>query len=274
MTKVLIGLAISFLLLLPNANSILAQSNNAFVSIVNPIRIAPYTQDAVASLKTQYETVSSLEVPATWLLTYDVLQSEEMVNEIVQFNDDQEIGIWMEIGEMLADTTSIEIPNEPWHHSDRVFLSGYTQEQRIHIIDEIFAVFKQRFGAYPTTVGSWWTDAYSLSYMQETYGVSANVTVADQFSTDNYQLWGQYWSTPFYPSKYHIGVPAGQLENKLNVVNLQWAPRDPIHGYYDSLYSTQDYHHPEVNLDISYLKSWSIYMPNHTKTSLDILLLA
>ena len=80
--------------------------------------------------------------------------------------------------------------------------------------------------------------------MQTKYGVVANLGVADQHSTDGYHVWGQYWGIPFYPSKLHSGSPAQKMENKLDVVNLQWAPRDPLKGYGTnraSLYSTQDW---------------------------------
>ena len=76
--------------------------------------------------------------------------------------------------------------------------------------------------------------------------------LADQFSTDGYQVWGQYWSMPFYPSKYHAGVPAQSEDVKLDVVTIQWAPRDPLNGYESSVYSTQDY--PNLGLSNDYFE--------------------
>ena len=109
-------------------------------------------------------------------------------------------------------------------------------------------------GYYPTSVGSWLTDSFSLAYMKEKYGITANLGCSDQFSTDGYKIWGQYWSTPFYQSKYHAGIPASDIFVKLDLVTIQWASRDPLNGYYSSLFSTQDYLLTRKNLDFEYFK--------------------
>ncbi len=87
--------------------------------------------------------------------------------------------------------------------------------------------------------------------MHDKYGVIANLSCADQYSTDNYQIWGTYWSTSYYPSIIHAGIPAQSSDNKIGVVTLQWASREPRRGYYSSLYSTQDYF-TTPKLDVNY----------------------
>lgn len=212
-----------------------------FVTIVNPVRISVYNPDPVASLKAQYSVISKLSLPATWLVTYDVLDKPEMVAELKKFNSDQELGLFLEITRSSATKVGIEYHETgSWHFANAVLLSGYTQEERRKFIDAVFGKYKTIFGSYPTSVGSWWTDSYSLSYMKEKYGITADLGCADQLVTDNYSLWGQYWSTPYYPSIYHSGIPAQNQDTKLGVVRLQWAARDPRLGYYSSLESTQD----------------------------------
>ncbi|TAL73455.1 MAG: hypothetical protein EPN88_04490, partial [Bacteroidetes bacterium] len=117
------------------------------------------------------------------------------------------------------------------------------------MIDTVFDKFKKAFGFYPTSVGAWWNDSFSLGYMKDKYGITANLTCADQFETDGYHIWGQYWSAPFYPSKYHAGIPAKDLNSKLDLVTIQWAPREPLNGYNSSLYSSQDYFTLGLNKD-------------------------
>ena len=244
-----IGLIV-VLLLISFPSKVFAQTNS-FVSIVNPVRISPYTKDIKQNLETQYSTVQKYDVPATWLLTYDVLSDEGAINIIRNFDEKQEIGLFLEVGQLLTSQTNIDINEGSWQHSNKVFLSAYTQKEREILIDEYFSKFNNIFGYYPTSVGSWWTDSYSLQYMKDNYSVTANLTVADQFSTDRYQVWGQYWGWPFYPSKKHAGIPAVNKEDKLDIVMIQWAPRDPIHGYQSSLASTQDYHYDN---DFEYFK--------------------
>jgi len=164
------------------------------------------------------------------------------VSVVEKMDKNQELGIFLEVTPLFAKDSGITYHNTgSWHHASSVFLSGYTQEERKSLIDKVFQVFEQKFGRYPTSVGSWWTDSFSLSYMKEKYGIIANLTCSDQIATDGYQIWGQPWALPYYPSKFYTAVPASNNANKLDVVNLQWAPRDPLNGYGSSLYSTQDY---------------------------------
>jgi hypothetical protein len=229
--------------------------NNQFVNVINPVRISKYTEDIGENLEVQYSVVSDYGLPATWLLTYDVLVNPGVRRVVESFNDEQELGVWLEVSPGFAEAAGVAYNDTGfWHHAKSVFLSGYSQEDRKQMIDTFFSKFKEVYGYYPKSVGAWWVDSYSLSYMQEKYGIAANLGVADQFSTDGYQVWGQYWSVPFYPSLYHTGMPASDVNNKLDVVNLQWAARDPVRGYYSSLYSTQDYFTTKEKLDIKYFE--------------------
>lgn len=217
-------------------------AENQFITIVNPVRVSSYNPNPAASLESEYRVISRNNLPATWLLTFDIISNGSSAQVLKKFNNKQELGIFLEVTPKFAEAAGVEYHNAGfWHFANAVFLSGYTQEERIKFIDAVFAEFKKVFGNLPTSVGSWWTDSYSLSYMKDRYGVTANLGCSDQFSTDGYQIWGQYWSTPFYPSKYHTGIPALSKDNKLDVVVLQWAPRDPLNGYNNSKYSTQDY---------------------------------
>lgn len=220
-------------------------SNNQFITIVNPVRISRYTQDIKANIKVQYEQTKIRNLPATWLLTFDVLENTEALEILSDMDKSQELGIFLEVSHNFASKSNVEYnKTDSWHRAHALFLSGYTQEDRKKLIDTVFEKFKQVFHFYPKSVGAWWIDSYSLDYMQKKYNVIANLGLADQFEVDGYSVWGQYWSTPFIPSKYHAGIPADSEDNKINLVTLQWAPRDPLNGYGRTpanRYSTQDY---------------------------------
>ncbi len=241
---------------LTTSDPIFAQSNDQFITIVNPVRISAYNTDPKNSLISQYQEVAKRNLPATWLLTFDAIENPGIREAISQMDKKQELGIFIEVSENFATPSGVTYQKtDSWHRANSIFLSGYTQGDRIKLIDKVFESFKKYFGFYPKSVGAWWVDSFSLNYMVQKYGISANLTCADQFSTDGYQLWGQPWSTPFYPSKNHAGMPASNLEQKLNVVTMQWAPRDPLNGYgpgRSSLYSTQDYF--TINLKDDYFK--------------------
>lgn len=231
-----------------------AQSESQFVTIVNPVRISKYNPTPSLSLAAQYFVISQNDFPATWLFTFDSLSDEKLIQEALEMNNKQEMGIFLEVTPEFAQKSGVEYHERgSWHFANSVFLSGYSIEERKRLIDVVFAKFKEEFGYYPISVGSWWTDSYSMNYMKERYGILNNLGCADQFSTDGYQLWGQYWSIPFYPSKYHPAIPASSVENKLDILNFQWAARDPLQGYKDSTFSTQDYQ-TRPQQDISYFE--------------------
>lgn len=229
--------------------------DNRFIVIVNPVRMSSYTKNPLESLKSEYGIISKKSLPATWLLTFDVLDNSNMMSFIKSMNTKQETGIFLEVTSNFARNAKVGYHDTGfWHHAESVFLSGYTQEERRLLIDKVFSKFKDVFGYYPSSVGSWGTDSYSLSYIKDKYKITANLVCSDQFATDGYQIWGQPWQVPYYPSKYFSSIFAPDLTVKLDVVNLQWASRDPLNGYYSSLFSTQDYLTTDKELDTAYFE--------------------
>ena len=238
----ILAAATIFSLFIFNPQKLRANQENQFITIVNPVRISSYAPGPAASLKAEYSVIQRYSLSATWLLTYDAIDHQGISSLIKRMEKTQEVGIFLEVSPRLAEEAGVTYHDTGfWHHATSVFLSGYTQEERKLLIDTVFGKFKERFGYYPTSVGSWWTDGFSLAYLKDKYQIIGNLGVSDQFSTDGYQLWGQPWSIPFYPSKNHPGIPAPSKEEKLDLVTIQWAPRDPLRGYESSLYSTQDY---------------------------------
>lgn len=235
-------------------------ADNSFVTIVNPVRISTYNTAYLASLQQEYSQVKGRDFPATWLMTYDVLQRPEMVHEFKQMNDKQELGLFLEIRPKLAHDSNVTYHvTGQWYRATSLFLSGYTQDERKKLIDTLFAKFKSEFGYYPKSVGAWWVDSYSLEYMKEKFGITGVLGVSDQYDLDGYQVWGTPWSIPYYPSKINAAVPASDISNTLSIVTFRWASRDPLNGYKSpskeqaSIYSTQDYE--RLGLDSTYFEN-------------------
>lgn len=242
MKRILLFLILFLMMVFPKS---ISAASNSFITVVNPVRISSYNPDPKSSLEAEYVEVKKRGLPASWLFTYDALDNKDLVGEALQMDSNQEMGIFLEITPNFSQKSAVVYnKTDSWHRSNSLFLSGYTQEDRKKLIDSVFAKFKEDFGFYPTSVGAWWVDSYSLSYMKQKYGVDANLSVADQNSTDGYSIWGTYWSTPYYPSRINASLPANNLKDKLSLVTLQWASRDPLNGYGDgqsSRFSTQDY---------------------------------
>ncbi len=250
-------------------NKILAASNS-YVTVVNPVRGAdfwdPKDQKPEDAVKGELDELKKRNIPATFLIRPDVFTNAKIIN-LLKNERSYEKGVFLEVTPQFASLANIKY-NESgnWHWAGSVFLTGYSKEDRVKLIDASFSKFKDTFGDYPKSVGAWFIDSFSLNYMYEKYGISAALIVSDQYSTDNYQIWGQYFGYPYYPQKTHTLLPAQTLENKIPVVITQWAPRDPVNGYgkavEESTLSVQpndyiDFH----DLDINYFKKiTSLYL--------------
>ncbi len=281
-----------------------AQSSS-FVSIVNPVRGGDFWEEKDQRPQTvvfgQLEILRQQNIPATWLIRFDALKNTNITDALKDVQSNEK-GLFLEITPTWSAEAGVAYrKSENWHAAGSAFLSGYEQDERIKLVDSSFEEFKRVFGYYPKSVGAWWIDSFSLEYMQQKYKITGALIVSDQYTTDNYQIWGQYWSTPYYPSKINALHPAQTLESKLPVVITQWAARDPVNGYgngvLESTFSVQandyiDYHdldtkyfsklidiytqqpfnkfaHLVVGLENSY--SWSKYS-NEYKNQIDLLM--
>ncbi len=267
MTRLLLIFILLQVLIFPK---VVSATDNQFITIANPVRISKNNPEPEKSLTNQYQLVHQRNLPASWLLTYDALSDSKVVGVIKTFDQNQDIGILLEVTDTSAkDVGVLYNKTDSWHRSTSVFLSGYTQSNRIKLINAVFEKYKQNFGHYPISIGGWWTDAFSLNYIKQHYPVTANLVCSDQLDTDGYSFWGQVWGLPFFPSKNYPAMPADNRNGQLDLVNLQWAPRDPLNGYISpttsraSLYSTQDYY--TINLSDDYLKQLiNFYAQKHT----------
>lgn len=260
MTKVL-SVLITILLFIIFSKPNLVFAQNSFASVINPIRGSDFWDISDQSIETAFlgesEILKKYQVSATWLIRYDVFLNQSLISKLKNLTTDEK-GLFLEITPTWTKDAGVEYPKlESWHSAGSAFLTGYEPKEREKLIDVAFEKFKLIFGQYPKSVGAWWIDAYSLNYMQKKYGIIAALIVADQYSTDNYQIWGQYFSTPYFPDKKNALHPAQNLSEKLPIVIVQWASRDPVNSYgngvSESTYSLQandyiDYH----NLDTSY----------------------
>ncbi|MBI2196435.1 hypothetical protein HYU45_02365 [Candidatus Daviesbacteria bacterium] len=252
-----------FLLLLIFAPQAFAQGNS-YVSIVNPVRGDDFwdlkDQKPETAVLGQIAILEKFNLPATWLIRFDALDNQNITLKLKERSLDEK-GLFLEITPSWTTQAKVGYKtSNTWHAAGSAFLTGYEREERIELIDTAFKSFKDNFGIYPVSVGAWWIDSFSLDYMQKKYGISSALIVADQYSTDNYQIWGQYFGTPYYPSKNNALHPAQTLENKLDIVMTQWALRDPVNAYgngvMESTFSIQandymDYH----DLDTGYFST-------------------
>lgn len=222
--------------------------NKPDITVINPIRgseLGHEGENLLPGLAAQWQTTKNLGIPATWLWQYSALDNRSLTAFAKSQMTNQEFGLFFEIDRNFAQKSGVEYRGQgPWYFSDGLLLVSYDELERRKLIDTAFSKFKTVFDYYPKTVGAWWIDGPSLSYMHEKYGVIAALRAADQYSLDVYTIWGTPWSISYIASKNNAGIPASN-QNSSGVVELQWAARDPVMGYgnsdQNSTYSLQDY---------------------------------
>lgn len=257
--KILILFLVFFSLF--SAGQVQAQEQKQ-ITIVNPIRGEDFWNYPYSILETpqkQYELINQTNIEATWLVRYDALKNNNVQQFLKNLNSKQETGLFLEVTPTLTKDSGVTYNQSPnWHFAKSVLVIGYAPEDRLKLIDTAMTQYKSVFGRYPKSVGAWWIDAYSLQYMKDKYQIEMNMDVADQFSTDGYQVWGQYWSAPFYPSKKNALMPASSEKEKIGITTIQWAARDPFNGYgnsvFESTFSVQANDYILHDLGIDYFK--------------------
>jgi len=148
-------------------------------------------------------------------------------------NAEIEIGAWWEITEPHVKAAGIPWRGRyPWDwHANVGFATGYTPAEREILADIYMAKFKEIFGRYPASVGSWFIDAHTLDYMHRKYGVIASCNCKDQIGTDGYTLWGGYWNQAYYPSRRNAYMPAQTAAAQIPVPIFRMLGSDPIYQY-------------------------------------------
>lgn len=252
MKRVIIFLSIIFCLTVKESTL----ANEKFVTIVNPVRSRELWKDkSLVPIETQYGAVKKYNLRATWLIQDDGLTDNELIDKIKNFDENQELGIFLEVSKNLALKARVYFDEQrPWYDPGVVFLSGYSVTDRKKIIDTMVADFKNTFGYFPKSVGAWWIDSWSQQYLENKYKIKAFLICADQKTTDKYGIWGQWWGYPYIPSPDNILVPG----NSKSVV-IQWALRDLEKAYNDSgpkvsNYSLQANDYLSQKLDIKYFE--------------------
>ncbi|MBQ9087041.1 MAG: hypothetical protein IJY47_07645 [Clostridia bacterium] len=189
--------------------------------------------DLQKPIREQIRVMRENGLRGTFLLQYDALISKDFQALMEECRDFCEIGLWLEIVEPLVTRIGEEWKGRyPWDwYCDVGFLIGYAPEVRIRLVDEAMSKFKEVFGRYPDSVGSWHIDAVSMRHLSETYGVRACCICRDQVGTDGYTMQGGYYNQAYYPSVNNMFCPASTEENQIDMPVFRMLGSDPIYAY-------------------------------------------
>ena len=205
-----------------------------FVRNTEPRPVNISDEELYRTTLAQTELLRRHGLKGTFLLQYDALINPKYQALMKQaLAEGSEVGGWWEITQPHVEAAGMEWRGAyPWDwHANVGFSSGYEPQEREKLVDTYMAKFKEVFGRYPASVGSWFIDARTLQYMADRYGIVASCNCRDQVGTDGYTLWGGYWNQGYYPSKLNAYMPAQTRDGQIGVPVFRMLGSDPINQY-------------------------------------------
>lgn len=210
-----------------------------FINIINFVRgVEPRNKELRLGYTTekQIELLNYYGFDSTFLIQYDALIDQNFLSVLDKANkENTEFGLWLEVVQQLTETVSIKWRGREgfswdWHVNPG-FLIAYYEDEKTKLIDEAFRCFKEKFGYYPKTVGSWLIDSFSMEYMKSKYNVEGFCICREQYGTDGYTLWGGPFNQGYFPSKNNMLVPAADMDNAIKAPVFRMLGTDPIYEY-------------------------------------------
>jgi hypothetical protein len=209
-----------------------------FIRKVEPRNNSKQDRYLYKATRNELKQLNDYGFRSTFLLQYDALISPEFQRLMKKAESDgHEVGAWWEITEPHVKKAGLEWHGRyPWDwHAHVGFATGYTPQERERLVDVYMEEFRNIFGYYPTSVGSWFIDAHTLAYMYDRYNIVASCNCKDQVGTDGYTLWGGYWNQAYYPSRLNAYMPAQTSEGQIPVPVFRMLSSDPIYQYYSGI---------------------------------------
>lgn len=217
-------------------------TNNISPRIVNPIFFIRGLEprepiDLVEPVEKAIELLDKHDLPATFLVQYDALIDNRFVDLLNNLDSRYEVGLWLEMVRPLIEKAGLKWRGRwAWDWQSHVsMMAGYSPAEREKIIDVFMEDFRETFGYYPKSVGSWVLDSHTLGYLADKYSITAACNCKDQCGTDGYTLWGGYWNQGYYPSRANAIVPAQDKSQQIPIPVFRMLGSDPLYQYDYSL---------------------------------------
>lgn len=207
------------------------------VNIVNFVRGCDprHDMDLYTPVAEQVKLLNEYSLPGTFLLMYDALCDDRFADILKNRNCMTECGVWLEIVQSQCDKAGVKWRGRegyPWDfHANAGFTVAYKPQERERLVDVLFEKFREIYGDYPRSVGSWAIDAYTYDYISGKYDVDASCNCKDQWGTDGYTLWGGYYNQAYYPCKNNMFCPAQTAKEQIVLPIFRMLGSDPIYQY-------------------------------------------
>ena len=255
---------ISILLLFFNSHlkiSYASTNSKNQILIINQVRGSECCDNgSIENLKTQVNASITNKVPATFVLRYDVLKDSKYVNYLIEKNKEHpdliKLGIFLEITPSLAKDSGVKHRGNStnWFSAENLYSIGYSDRDNSKMVDQVFELFKEKFGYYPDTISSWMIKTELINYLHDKYSVNLAEITREQWDVDSYTLYGGPPHYPYPASKNWILNPDYGASDSALIVRQTLT--DPLYIYGDNSSSfTSQPNDYMRNKDFSYFKN-------------------
>lgn len=216
---------------------------------------------SLKNLKLQLETFTKNNLPAFFALRYDALIDPKYQKLVKRYSQNNlfQFGVMLEITPQLTQRSFVEYKDhsdnsENWFQAQNAFLIGYSQEDRLSLINTIIDSYKKVFKQSPNFSTAWQVDSFSLNYLQKKYHLKMHQIAREQWGLDSYTLDGGPPHYPYLASNKWFFIP--DFSNQDNLLIIRHTIDDSLYSYGDnsSAFTSQPNDYSLDNKDFGYFE--------------------
>ena len=179
----------------------------------------------------QQDLAHQLGLKTTIAVTYSVLFDDNVINKVKRYH--KEYGD--EIGLTFLGLVCPQFKEQ--FKTDEISYWTFSFEDKKRIADTLFAKFKEVFGFYPSSIGSYYMDTESLQYIKSKYpSIKTAVATCFEEGCKIYHGTNNSWYTfmeggpwaAWIPSKANVHCPASDENDDFGIVAVPHLTRDLI----------------------------------------------
>ena len=186
-------------------------------------------EESLDIFRTQQRIAHENGLKTTIQMTYASLYNDDVISIAKQHHE--------EYGDEIG-CTFLGIQCEQFrakYQSRELAIWLFSMEDKKRIVDDLFGMFYDAFGFYPTSTGSYYMDAELVNYIKENYPmVKAAVATCWEEGPKAYWNANNSWYTlldggpwnPWIPSKANIHCPASDEADDIGIVAIPHLSRD------------------------------------------------
>ena len=211
-----------------------------------PEMVPEYAEKALSSDKDNLTNKALLKESLDIFITQQSIAHKNGLKTTIQMTyaslfNDEAVRLAKEDHEKYGDEIALTLLGLPCEQFEKKYKTKdfciwmFSMEDKKAIVDDVFGLFKEKFGFYPESTGSYFMDADLINYIKEKYPtVKAAVATCWEEGPKAYHTCNNSWYTfmdggpwaPWIPSKINSHIPASSKEDDSGIVAIPHLSRD------------------------------------------------